>query len=110
LQNDWSIQFHPTDNDQLICYSKQSDDKTNTILVIINLDPHHTQAGFVTVQLGKLAFEAERAYQAHDLLTGARYLWNGPRNFVQLDPHSVPGHIFRLRTRIRIESDFEYFL
>jgi starch synthase (maltosyl-transferring) len=110
LQNDWSIQFHPTDNDQLICYSKQSDDKTNTILVVINLDPHHVQSGFVTVQLDKLEFDRERPYQAHDLLTGARYLWQGARNFVQLDPQSVPGHIFRLRTRIRVESDFEYFL
>jgi starch synthase (maltosyl-transferring) len=110
LQNDWSIQFHPTDNDQLICYSKQSDDKTNTILVIINLDPHYTHSGFVDVRLDKLGFDGERPYQAHDLLTGARYLWHGSRNFVQLDPHSVPGHIFRLRTRIRVESDFEYFL
>ena len=110
LQNDWSIQFHPTDNEQLICYSKQSDDKTNTVLVVINLDPHHTQSGFITLHLDKIGFDAERPYQAHDLLTDARYLWHGQRNYVQLDPYSVPGHIFRLRTRIRVESDFEYFL
>jgi starch synthase (maltosyl-transferring) len=110
LQSDWSIEFHPTDNDQLICYSKQSPDKTNTVLVIINLDPHRTQFGFVNVQLGKLAIDVDKPYQAHDLLTGARYLWQGSRNFVQLDPQSVPGHIFRLRPRVRVESDFEYFL
>jgi starch synthase (maltosyl-transferring) len=110
LQNDWSIQFHPTDNEQLICYSKQSDDKTNTVLVVINLDPHHTQSGFITLHLDKIGFDVERPYQAHDLLTDARYLWHGQRNYVQLDPYSVPGHILRLRSRIRVESDFEYFL
>ncbi len=110
LQNDWSIEFHPTDNEQLLCFSKQSDDKSNTVLVVINLDPHHVQAGFVEIQLEKVGIEAAGSYQAHDLLTGARYLWTGSRNFVQLDPHSVPAHIFGLRTKTRVESDFEYFL
>jgi starch synthase (maltosyl-transferring) len=52
----------------------------------------------------------DKPYQANDLLTGARYLWNGPRNYVELNPNSVPGHIFRLRRRLRSESDFDYFI
>jgi starch synthase (maltosyl-transferring) len=110
LQNDWSIEFHPTDNDQVICFSKESADRVNQILVVINLDPHNVQTAFVDVQLEHLGIEPSRAYQAHDLLTGARYLWRGPHNFVRLDPNSVPAHIFALRTRTRRESDFEYFL
>jgi starch synthase (maltosyl-transferring) len=46
----------------------------------------------------------------HDLLTGARYLWQGPRNFVQLDPQRVPAHVFRVLTRVHREQDFDYFL
>ena len=49
-------------------------------------------------------------FQVHDLLTDARYLWSGPRNFVLLDPMRVPAHIFRLRHRVRTEQDFDYFL
>ena len=49
-------------------------------------------------------------YQVHDLLSGARYLWHGARNFVQLDPATTPAHIFRLRRRVRTERDFDYFL
>src|SRR5437762_12629385 len=45
LHSDWSLRFHPTDNDQLICYSKQAGD--NLILVCVNLDPRYTQAGFI---------------------------------------------------------------
>jgi starch synthase (maltosyl-transferring) len=43
-------------------------------------------------------------------LTGARFLWQGTRNFVQLDPHQVPAHILRLRRRVRSERDFDYFI
>jgi starch synthase (maltosyl-transferring) len=46
----------------------------------------------------------------HDLLTGARFLWQGRRNFVALDPARVPAHVFRLRRKVRTERDFDYFL
>ncbi len=110
LQNDWSIEFHDINNEQLICYTKRSEDGANLILTVINLDPHHTQAGFVDLPLEKLKIDLDKPYQANDLLTGARYLWNGPRNYVELNPNSVPGHIFRLRRRLRSESDFDYFI
>jgi starch synthase (maltosyl-transferring) len=110
LQSDWSLEFHPVDNDQLICYSKRSEDGSNLVVMVVNLDPHHVQAGFVDLPLEKLGIESDRPYQANDLLTGAHYVWNGPRNFVQLDPASIPVHILRIRRRLRVESDFEYFL
>ena len=47
LQNDHSLRFHNTTNDQLLCFSKQSSDGSNLVLVVINLDPHHTHTGFV---------------------------------------------------------------
>jgi starch synthase (maltosyl-transferring) len=46
----------------------------------------------------------------HDLLTGAHFLWTGPRNFVQLDPVRVPAHVFRVRRRVHREQDFDYFM
>ena len=110
LQSDWSVEFHPVDNDQLLCFSKRSDDGANIILVVINLDPHHTQSGFVHLPLEDFGIEAGHPFQAHELLTGARYLWDGPRNYVELNPQSVPAHIFRIRRRLRAETDFDYFL
>jgi starch synthase (maltosyl-transferring) len=110
LQNDWSIRFHSTENEQLISYSKESDDRSNLILVVVNLDPHYTQAGFVTLPLQELEIPLDRGYEAEDLLTGARYLWNGPRNYVELNPSKLPGHILRIHRRLKIETDFDYFL
>jgi starch synthase (maltosyl-transferring) len=110
LQSDWSLKFHPTENDQLICYSKESEDRSNLILTVVNLDPHHTQAGFVTLPLEELQIPQDRGYEAEDLLTGARYLWNGPRNYVELNPSRMPGHILKIHRRMKIETDFDYFL
>ncbi|MGH9627135.1 MAG: alpha-1,4-glucan--maltose-1-phosphate maltosyltransferase [Bryobacteraceae bacterium] len=110
LQSDWGLVFHPVTNDQLICYSKQTDDLTNLVIVVVNLDPHHKQTGFVDLPLEKLGIDPHLSYQVHDLLTNARYIWNGPRNYVELDPHSIPAHIFSVRRRLRTEREFEYFL
>jgi starch synthase (maltosyl-transferring) len=110
LHRDASLQFHRVDNEQLICYSKRTDDLANVILVVVNLDPHHTQSGWVEVPVDAFGLSGEGPYQVHDLLSDARYLWQGRRNFVELVPHLVPAHIFRLRRRVRTERDFEYYL
>jgi len=110
LQSDWSLKFHPTDNDQIICYSKESEDRGNLIVAVVNLDPHHTQSGFVTLPLDELQIPQDRAYEAEDLLTGNRYLWHGPRNYVELGPANLPGHILKIHRQLKVESDFEYFL
>ncbi|MDD3650862.1 alpha-amylase family glycosyl hydrolase, partial [Immundisolibacter sp.] len=111
LQADWSLRFHPVDNDLLLCFSKAPPDGTegDVIVVVANLDPHHIQAGWIELPLDTLGIDPARAYQAHDLLSGARYLWQGARNFVQLDPAAAPVHILRLRRRLRSERDFDYF-
>jgi starch synthase (maltosyl-transferring) len=110
LQSDWSLKFHPTDNDQLICYSKESEDRSNLIVTVVNLDPHHRQSGFVTLPLNELEIPQDRAYEAEDLLNGERYLWHGPRNYVELDPSRISGHILKIHRKMKIETDFEYFL
>ena len=109
LHVDRTLRFHGTDNDQLLCYSKTSEDGENVLLMVVNLDPYHVHAGWVDLDLAELGLEPGAPFQVHDLLTGARYLWHGSRNFVQLDPNQVPAHILRVRRRVRSEKDFDYF-
>ena len=96
LHGDWTLAFHPTDNEQLIAYSKVSDDFSNRLLMVVNLDPHNTQSGWVSVAPEELKLEQDESYQVHDLLTDARYVWHRSRNFVQLNPSILPAHIFRV--------------
>jgi starch synthase (maltosyl-transferring) len=109
LQSNRGLRFHPTENDQLLAYTKSTDDLADVVLTVVNVDPHHTQTGMVTLPLEDLGIEREKSYQAHELLSGARYMWQGPRNYVELRP-DAPAQIFRFRRRIRSEHDFEYFL
>jgi starch synthase (maltosyl-transferring) len=110
LQNDWSLKFHGIENDQILAYTKESDDRSSLILTVVNLDPHHTQSGMVTLPLEELEVPADRGFEAEDLLTGERYLWHGPRNYVELNPQKQAGHILRIHRRLKMETDFEYFL
>jgi starch synthase (maltosyl-transferring) len=110
LQSDRGLRFHPTENDQLIAYTKSTPDLADVVLTVVNVDPHHTQAGMITLPIEELGIRRDRGYQAHELLSGARYLWNGPRNYVEINPHAIPAQIFRFRRRLRSEHDFEYFL
>ena len=110
LQTDRGLRFHYAENDQLLAYTKSTPDNANVILTVVNVDPHHVQRGVINLPLEELGLERDRSYQAHELISGARYLWNGPRNFVELNPFSMPGQIFHFRRRVRSEHDFEYFL
>jgi starch synthase (maltosyl-transferring) len=103
LHSNWSLRFHEIDNDQLICYSKRTDDLSNVVLVAVNLDPHHTQSGWVEFPLEELGIDPQKPYQMHDLLSDARYLWQGSRNYVELNPQIIPAHILRMRRRVRTE-------
>lgn len=105
-----NLRFHQVDNEQIIAYSKSSEDGSNEVLIVVNLDPHYKQSGFITLPLEELGLNPRQPYQAHDLLTDARYLWNGARNYVELNPQTVPAHIFVIRRKVRTEHDFDYYL
>jgi starch synthase (maltosyl-transferring) len=110
LANNRRLKFHAIDNNQLIAYSKTTDDMDNIILTVVNLDPNYTQSGWLDLPLDYLGLDPHQAFQAHDLLTDSRYLWQGPRNYVELNPQVMPAHILRIRRRVRSERDFDYFM
>jgi starch synthase (maltosyl-transferring) len=109
-RHDRRLRFFPIDNGALIAYGKTTPDLSNVLIVVVNLDPHHPQSGFLELPLRELGIDPEQSYQVDDLLGGARYLWQGPRNYIALDPQALPAHVFRVRRRIRTEQDFDYFL
>jgi starch synthase (maltosyl-transferring) len=105
-----SLRFLRIDNERLIAYMKTTPALDNVIVCVVNLDPHHVQSGWLTLDPVALGLQPQAPYQVHDLLTDARFLWHGERNFVQIDPQRAPAHVFRLRRKLRTERDFDYFL
>jgi starch synthase (maltosyl-transferring) len=96
LQRNRNLWFNTTNNDQLICYSKHTNDLANIIFTVVNLDPHHTQSGTVNVPLQAWGLDPQQSYEVHDLLNDKPYTWSGEWNFVELNPAVCPAHIFRI--------------
>jgi starch synthase (maltosyl-transferring) len=110
LQSNHNLRFHETDNPAILCYSKASDDLSSVIIVVVNLDCFHVQTGWIDIDLHSIGLEASHSFQVHDVLSEGRFLWQGPRNYVELVPESLPAHILHLRRWVRTEQDFDYYL
>ncbi len=114
LQSDVGLHFHPTDNPQVICYSKSNynksgRDRSDIVIVVCNLDPFHAQTGWIDLDLGSLGLDSTHAFQAHDLLSDGRFVWRGARNYFELTPESLPAHVMKVRRLVRTERDFDYY-
>ena len=108
LHTNDELRFHGIDNEQIVLYSKRTADRSNIVLVAVNLDPHHRQSGQSALNLDELGIKDSDTYQVHNLLSGTRYLWRGARNFIDLDNDTVAA-VFRLKRTVRTEQDFDYF-
>ncbi len=97
LQLYQNLCFHSTDNEQIICYSKATLDYSNTVLVVVNLDPHRPQEGYVRLDLGQLGLNGDQRYEVRDQVTGAVYHWHGAHHYVRLDANYEPAHLLVIR-------------
>ena len=98
LQQLRNLKLHWSDDPEILVYSKHLDaehagQKANTILVVVNTDPHSVRE--TTVHLDLKALGAQGKFKAMDLITGQSYQW-GEHNFVRLDAFTEPAHIFRV--------------
>ena len=94
LQRNEGLRFHTTENDQVLCYSKSSEDGANTILVAINLDTRGEQTAWIKLAMDGLGLPYEAEFEVEDLLTESRFSWK-EWSYVALKPE-MPAHILRL--------------
>ncbi|MFF9378903.1 alpha-1,4-glucan--maltose-1-phosphate maltosyltransferase, partial [Streptomyces griseoluteus] len=87
-----NLSFHRTDNDSVLAFSKRTGD--DTVLVVVSLDPHHTQEATVSLDLPRLGLDWNDTLSVHDELTGETYHW-GRDNYVRLSPDRAPAHVLR---------------
>ncbi|MFF9365252.1 alpha-1,4-glucan--maltose-1-phosphate maltosyltransferase, partial [Streptomyces griseoluteus] len=87
-----NLSFHRTDNDSVLAFSKRTGD--DTVLVVVSLDPHHTQEATVSLDLPRLGLDWSDTLSVHDELTGETYHW-GRDNYVRLSPDRAPAHVLR---------------
>ncbi|NEY37035.1 alpha-1,4-glucan--maltose-1-phosphate maltosyltransferase, partial [Streptomyces sp. PRKS01-65] len=85
------LHFHHADKEEVIAYSKRKG--ANTVLVVVNLDPHHTQEATVSLDMPHLGLDWHESVPVRDELTGETYHW-GRANYVRLEPGRRPAHVF----------------
>ncbi|MEI7934753.1 MAG: alpha-1,4-glucan--maltose-1-phosphate maltosyltransferase, partial [Chlorobiaceae bacterium] len=84
------------EHEMLMGYVKRSEDDRNIILTVVNLDQSRTQRGWLRFPLELFGLSHLHPFMVEDLLNGNRYHWNGEWNFVEVNPFSMPAHIFRV--------------
>jgi starch synthase (maltosyl-transferring) len=98
LQRANNVEFLEAEHEHILWYAKRGDAPSATLLIAVNLDPHHAQETMAHVPLELLGLDEATPFDVEDLLSGERYTWRGRRNYVRLDPAIRVGQIFRLRT------------
>lgn len=100
LQQLRNLHFHRVDNDAVLAYSKREGhgERTDTVLTVVNLDPHHTHEATVSLDMPELGLGRHESFPVRDELTGDTYHW-GRDNYVRLEPGSspAPAHVLSLR-------------
>ena len=88
-----NLRFLDVNNERLIAYVKAAPDRSNAVIVVVNLDPFAPHEGLVRVPEDAIGVAPGAKYNVHDVLTGQTFSW-GASNFVRLDPRDgEPAHI-----------------
>lgn len=96
LQEMRNLHLLRSDSDQILFYGRWTKDRSNIILMAVNLDPVSAHDSVVYVPVSELGIGPYGSYTVRDLITGAEYSWHGEANYVRLDPNVEPAHIFQI--------------
>jgi len=98
-----NLTIHTTTDDSTICFSRHvpaehsPDGKADTIVVLLNLDPHSVREGEVQFDLEALGLDPDQdSFEAYDLLSDQAFTW-GETAFFRLDPNGQAGHVVHVR-------------
>jgi starch synthase (maltosyl-transferring) len=97
LQTLPNLEFLHSDYDGILAYRRYA--PNNEIIVVVNLDPHLMHETIIDVPLDRMGISEGEPYEVYDLLSGARYVWRGRKNYVKLDPNERVAHVFRVTRR-----------
>lgn len=93
----------PSANENIIAFARQTegrftkDGRTDTLIVVVNLDPYNEQQSSIHVDAKALGLPTEHPYRVKDQLTGREYDWSWD-NFVSLAPWADVAHVFHVET------------
>ncbi|MBK7664889.1 MAG: alpha-1,4-glucan--maltose-1-phosphate maltosyltransferase [Sterolibacteriaceae bacterium] len=97
LQTYNDVLFLGSHNPNIIAYAKMTEDRSDIIVCVVNVDPFQSQSTLIDIPLGTFGIGAHEQYEAHDLLSDDRYIWGGPTAYIELSPAGKMAHIIKIR-------------
>ena len=94
-----NLTIHDVDSPDVMCWSKSTvlDDGTrDTVIVVLNLDPHGARETMVHLDMPTLGFDWDSRFTVEDQVTGQSFEW-GAHDYVRLDPFYEPAHVLTVR-------------
>lgn len=100
LQRLRNLKIHETTHPGVVCFSRHLDawesptGVADTVIVVVNLDPHDTAIGAIHLDLSalKISGSSSSCFKVRDELDGKVYDW-GSANYFELNPYDRPAHI-----------------
>ena len=86
LRSHLDIAFLPAGNDAVLFYEKATPDRSNCLLCMVSLDPHHVQQTSIELPLWKWGLPDQASIQLEDLIGGDRFQLTGKYHTVTLTP------------------------
>jgi len=103
LQEYDNLRFLESDDDNVLCYAKATEDREDIVVVAVNLDPFAAHETTLRLPLDRFGIPADSPFRAHDLLSGETRLWTGPEQRLRLDPAEEPARFFALRPWVSVD-------
>lgn len=103
LQRLRNLKIHETTHPGVVCFSRHLDawesptGVADTVIVVVNLDPHDTAIGAIHLDLSalKISGSSSSCFKVRDELDGKVYDW-GSANYFELNPYDRPAHIMSI--------------
>lgn len=97
LQENGNVEFHQTDNPNILFYTRTSAKTGKTVMVAVNINPFETHEATLKVPTDLVGICNDEPYRVEDLLTGDIFTWRGAYNYVRLIPDERPAHILEVK-------------
>jgi starch synthase (maltosyl-transferring) len=93
-----NLAIHHVDNERVLAFSRSDAETGDTVLVLVTLDPFTPAEATTSLDMPALGLDWHDRFGVHDEMSGGShdYEW-GQHNYVRLDPHVEPAHVFVVR-------------
>jgi starch synthase (maltosyl-transferring) len=91
-----NLSFYNATDANILLYGKMTPDRSNAVLVAVNLDPHAPHEGMIELPVWEFGLPDGGSLAMEELFSGHRFTWTGKHQHLWID-NQRPAFIWRMR-------------